>query len=122
MGVETMALKQGEKFFCRWHHSENGKDMQRKIHVLEVQATDGRVYTIQGKELPESIMTCSGEKYQGRHLMQILLRPGKKCIAPSAQQIHLLCGRDILAACIGAGLFVVAVFSISLLERIAALL
>ncbi len=79
-----MALKQGASYFCKWLHFENGRLTHRRLHVLEIQARDGRMYSVTGDKLPEALVTSTGDKVQGQHVAQILLRPGK-CFTPQAE-------------------------------------
>ena len=72
-----MALKEGDVYYTRFVHWESGKSMNRRLHKLEVQAADGRVYTITGKDLPDTIATHAGVSHKGEHLGQILLCPKK---------------------------------------------
>jgi hypothetical protein len=72
-----MALLQGTEHFTKWTHVENGKVFIRRLHRMEIQALDGRLYAITGEKLPDYIQTSCGQAYKGEHLAQILLRPGK---------------------------------------------
>ena len=72
-----MALQQGSERFTKWTHVENGKVLTRRLHRMEVQARDGRMYVIKGDKLPDSIQTNCGQGYKGEHLAQILLHPDK---------------------------------------------
>jgi hypothetical protein len=72
-----MALQQGSERFTKWTHVENGKVLTRRLHRMEVQARDGRMYVIKGDELPDAIQTNCGAAYKGEHLAQILLNPNK---------------------------------------------
>ncbi len=71
-----MALKQGSERFTKWTHVENGKVLTRRLHRIEVQASDGRLYVVRGDSLPDAIQTNCGTAYKGDHLAQILLKPG----------------------------------------------
>ena len=70
-----MALSQGGERFTKWTHVENGQVMTRRLHRLEVQGKDGRLYVLEGRHLPDFIQTCSGHGHKGKHLAQILLHP-----------------------------------------------
>jgi hypothetical protein len=72
-----MALKQGSERFTKWTHTENGKVLTRRLHRMEVQARDGRLYVIKGDDLPDALQTNCGHAYKGEHLAQILLNPSK---------------------------------------------
>lgn len=69
-----MALRHGGgEWYTKWTHTENGNVMSRRLHRLEIQAKDGRMYVLEGQRLPDFIQTCSGVGHKGKHLAQILL-------------------------------------------------
>jgi len=70
-----MALQHGEERFTKWIHMENGDTKVRRLHRLEVQARDGRLYILTGNELPDTFVSNAGRGYRGAHLAQILLSP-----------------------------------------------
>ena len=70
-----MALTHGSEHYTKWMHIENRKVLVRRLHRIEIQARDGRLYAITGDRLPDSFGTFSGHAYKGEHLAQILLRP-----------------------------------------------
>ena len=72
-----MALKQGSERFTKWTHMENGKVLARRLHRMEVQARDGRLYVITGDDLPDALLTNSGHGHKGEHLAQILINPNR---------------------------------------------
>lgn len=61
--------------YCIWIHLENGQCMTRRLHRIEVQAADGRLYVFEGETLPIAFMTNTGVGHVGHHLGQILLDP-----------------------------------------------
>ena len=71
-----MALVHGKEHYTNFTHMENGKVMTRRLHRIEVQARDGRMYSFTDDRLPDAIVTNCGHAYKGEHLAQILLRPG----------------------------------------------
>lgn len=83
-----MALEVTGQRFCKLTHTENGKVMSRRIHSMVVQATDGRIHYLTGKQLPEYISLHTGELYSGAHLAEVLMRPGiaKLLSLPISQQ------------------------------------
>ena len=42
------------------------------MSVQRVQATDGRVYHLTGKDLPDTIAPYSGEPYSGAHIAEVV--------------------------------------------------
>lgn len=72
-----MSLKtsKSEAGYTKWTHVENGKVLVRRIHRMEVQVPNGRLYVLRDDQLPDYIQTCAGEGYTGAHLAQILLNP-----------------------------------------------
>lgn len=81
-----MALQQGTEHFTKWTHVENGKVLTRRLHRLEIQALDGRLYVIQGDRLPDYIQTSAGQGFKGEHLAQILLNPERMKAPPVPSQ------------------------------------
>ena len=70
-----MAIKQGSEAYTKWMHVENGRVLVRRIHRMEVQAHNGRLYVLRAENLPDYIGTFTGEGHKGEHLAQILLSP-----------------------------------------------
>jgi len=70
-----MALQHGSEHYTKWTHVENGQVLSRRLHRMEIQARNGRLYIITGDKLPDFLQTCSGHGYKGRHVAQILLSP-----------------------------------------------
>ncbi|MEM7560899.1 MAG: hypothetical protein AAF394_17385 [Planctomycetota bacterium] len=70
-----MALKAGGKGFCKVVHTENGRNVTRRIHTMMVQTHDGKVHHLTGKKLPDSISLYTGAPYSGAHLAEVLLSP-----------------------------------------------
>jgi len=52
---------------------ENGRVIQRRVHLMKVVDKDGKVNDIEGDRLPDYILMQSGKGYKGNHLGQILL-------------------------------------------------
>ncbi len=72
-----MALEANGQRFCKVVHSENGRTTTRRVHTLMVQAADGRLHTISGDRLPDSISLYSGVPHAGAHVADVLLNPVK---------------------------------------------
>jgi len=95
-----MALRTGSDYYTKFVFSENGKDLARRIHRLEVQGPDGRVHVFTGENLPDFIYGFSGHAYKGEHLLTVLVskRP-KRTFQPA--QILWPTGRDVMHVIIG---------------------
>lgn len=72
-----MALEASGRRFCKAVHIESGRTVTRRIHTMMVQAADGRLHKVDGKNLPDSISLYSGVPYEGGHLAEVLLNPKK---------------------------------------------
>ena len=70
-----MALQHGSEYYTKWMHMENGQVMVRRIHRMEIQDALGRLNVIAKDQLPEAIVTTTGEANKGKHIARILLRP-----------------------------------------------
>lgn len=73
-----MALKHGREHYTKWIHMENGQMMVRRIHRMEIQDAQGRLHVIHKDDLPEGVMTSTGQQQKGKHIARILLRPKSK--------------------------------------------
>ena len=92
-------------------HVENDKVLNRRVHRIEVQASDGRLYVLEGKQLPAFIQTNTGTGFQGQHVMQVLLKPGPKTLAGPWPT-----GRDLVHGVLGI-LFCVLVRLVAVVAR-----
>ncbi len=73
-----MALKHGSEHYTHWTHMENGKVMPRRIHRMEIQDALGRMHIIEKDNLPEAVLTSTGQANEGKSIARILLRPKSK--------------------------------------------
>jgi hypothetical protein len=105
----AMAIRHGDEYFTRWTHVENGKVLNRRLHRIEIQARDGRLYIVTGEKLPDFLQTCSGHGYKGEHIAQILMHP-KVGRSPDAEPKPWPTSRDALHAVLGLGLFLLLQF------------
>ena len=69
------ALHQAIERSTRMDHVENEDVLHRQVRRIEVQ-THGTLYSLTGNRLPEYIAIYTGLGFKGRHVAQILLRPG----------------------------------------------
>ncbi len=109
-----MAIKHGSQYFTRFVHLENGNVLNRRIHRLEIQARDGRMYVVQGDKLPDFIQLSTGAGHQGEHVGQILLNPQAARLLPSPETRPWPCGRDLLNVA-------VVFFAVAMLRFVASL-
>lgn len=70
-----MALEAKGRRFCKVIHSENGRTTTRRIHTMTIQAADGRLHRLEGRDLPDSMIFHSGVPYSGAHSAEVLLNP-----------------------------------------------
>lgn len=67
----------GEDEYCKFTLLENGKPIDRRFQEVVLQDADGYVHRFTGPRLPKYIIGSTGESHVGRHVLQILLRPGR---------------------------------------------
>ena len=60
-----MALTTIDQKFCKVIHNENGKSTTRRVHIMMLQDSQGRVHWLDGDKLPESITLHTGIPYSG---------------------------------------------------------
>ena len=102
-----MAMKKQEEYFTHWTHVEGGITFNRRLHRIEIQANDGRLYIIEGDRLPYYIQTCTGAGHKGVHVAQILLDPNRKTRQLAVRQSDPWPnGRDVLMIVTGLMLFI----------------
>ena len=113
-----MALHHGEEHYTKWMHIENGNMMVRRLHRIEIQARDGRLYVIRGKNLPDGFVSNTGHGHKGEHIAQILLRPEsiRNLHAPDVDFWPK--ARDVLHVGLGVFGFLMLRFFISLLQNL----
>jgi hypothetical protein len=100
-----MALEAKGRRFCKVIHSENGRSTTRRIHTMAIQAADGRLHHLEGRDLPDSITLHSGVSYRGAHLAEVLLNPkdAKASLVPPADS--WISKRDALFLVLGYFIF-----------------
>jgi hypothetical protein len=116
-----MALKDGSGYYTKFTFVENEQALVRRIHRLEIQAWDGRLYAVEGKQLPDYIGGTSGAGVKNAHVLQILVSkqalkaglPGGPKLVPWPGQrdlMHMLMGSALLILIIGIIRIVVLAF------------
>jgi hypothetical protein len=93
-GGFDMALEAESRGFCKVIHSENGRILTRRIHTMKVQAADGRLHHLEGRDLPNSISLYSGVSYRGAHLAEVLLNPKDAKASPILPTTGWISKRD----------------------------
>ena len=111
-----MALHQSKVHHTKWMHMENGKAMVRRLHRMEIQAKNGRVYTLRGENLPEAMITNVGDSHKGEHVAQILLNPRPTPSLTSEEINFYPKARDVLHIGLGIFCFLLVRFVLVLLE------
>ena len=96
-----MALEAGGQRFCKVVHSENGRTSTRRIHTMMVQAADGRLHQIEGRDLPDSMTLQSGVSYRGAHLAEVLLNPKNASASPILPTTGCISKRDAFFVALG---------------------
>ncbi len=96
-----MALDAKGMKFCKVTHFENGRMTTRRIHLMVIQAANGRVFHLTGDDLPDSIILQSGVSFHGAHVAQVLLNPESAKATLSPPTNSWLTGRDIFFAVMG---------------------
>lgn len=114
-----MAQKEGKERFTRWTHVENDNVLNRRLHRIEIQAKDGRLYVLKGEQLPDFIQTCTGQGHVGEHIAQILLHP-KPMTEPEPDEPPPKppvwpTARDALNAALGFAAFIIGRFILNAL-------
>lgn len=106
-----MALERQGEYFTSWTHVENGRVMNRRLHRIEIQARDGRMYIVTGKYLPDYLHTGSGHAYKGEHLLQMLLGPEQMQRSSEPAEVRYWpTARDVTHAALGIACFLLLRF------------
>lgn len=75
LAVGKELFPKGKRNFTKFTLHENGEPLTRRSHGLLVQAKNGRVFLIDGPDLPLTIDVFTGTVQGGRNLVQILMNP-----------------------------------------------
>jgi len=105
-----MAIEAGGRGFCKVVHTENGRTLTRRIHTMTVQAADGRLHRLEGRDLPDSISLYSGVAYRGAHLAEVLLNPEDAKASPILPTTGWISKRDAFYLVLGFFFFSVVQF------------
>jgi hypothetical protein len=63
----------GGEWYTAFSFTENGVVTNRRIHRMEIQAKDGYLYVLEGKDMPDALHVNTGQGHKGKHLATILL-------------------------------------------------
>ena len=72
---------------------------------MMVQAADGRIHHLEGKDLPDSISLYSGVSYRGAHLAEVLLNPKDAKASPILPTAGWISKRDAFFLLLGMFVF-----------------
>ncbi len=72
-GEKMMALKDREGYYAKFTYVENGQVLTRRIHKFDLQARDGQLYHVEGKDLPDGLTMYAGAGRKGNHLAELIL-------------------------------------------------
>ena len=103
-----MALKDGTGYYTKFAFVENGQALVRRIHRLEIQAWDGRLYVVEGKQLPDFVSGTSGTGVKNAHVLQILVsKQALKAGLPGGPKpVYWPGQRDLMDMIIGSALLI----------------
>lgn len=68
-----MAIERNGECFTYFAHFENGEVFPRRLHRLVVRDSKGNEFVLKGKQLPDAIITSSGNGHKGKHTGHVLL-------------------------------------------------
>ena len=68
-----MAIKRNGEYYTYFVHFENGEVFPRRLHRLVVRDTKGKEFILTGQQLPDALITSSGDGHKGQHTGHVLL-------------------------------------------------
>jgi hypothetical protein len=106
-----MALKDSAGYYTKFEYVENDRVLVRRIQCLEIQARDGRLYKVEGKQLPDYISGKSGDHSNGVHTLNILVseRARKAGLSGEPKPVCWLSQRDFVSMIFGSSLLMVII-------------
>lgn len=96
-----MAIHKGGEWYTSFRFTENGNPVVRRIHRMEVQANDGHLYVLEGKDLPDKMEVNTGTGHRGKHLATIILNRTNFPPPPKGEAKKWPAGRDVLHIALG---------------------
>ena len=72
---------------------------------MAIQAADGRLHHLEGRDLPDSITLHSGVSYRGAHLAEVLLNPKDAKASPILPTTGWVSKRDVFFLVLGVFIF-----------------
>jgi hypothetical protein len=72
---------------------------------MRIQAADGRLHHLEGRDLPESFTFYSGVPYSGAHLAEVLLNPKDAKASPILPTNGWISKRDAFFLALGVFIF-----------------
>lgn len=70
---KTMAIKRNGEYYTYFTHYENGQVFPRRLQRLVVRDEKGKEFILTGKQLPDALITSSGDGHKGQHTGHVLL-------------------------------------------------
>ncbi len=113
-----MAQETGGEWYTAFTFTENGRSMHRRIHRMEVQANDGHLYVLEGRELPDRLDVNTGVGHRGKHLATVLLHRKNAPPPPKIKQRSWPNPRDVANLAVGIFLAVLLVRILNLLVNV----
>ncbi len=77
-----MALNHKGEYYTQWTHTESGKVMNRRLHLIMVQRGDRGLLELAGPDLPDSILTFAGNGHKDLHKAYIYSHDESSPFAP----------------------------------------
>jgi len=104
-----MALKDREGYFAKFTYVENGQVLTRRVHKFDLQARDGQLYHVEGKDLPDGVTIYAGTGRKGNHLAELILpkRAFTKFARPQDRPEKWPSRRDLVHVAVGVALLVI---------------
>ena len=68
-----MAIKRNGEYYTYFTHYENGQGFPRRLQRLVVRDEKGKEFILTGKQLPDALITSSGDGHKGQHTGHVLL-------------------------------------------------
>ena len=71
-----MALLRGSEHYTMFTFTEDHDVINRRLHRVTLQDKTGKVHILEGKELPHKLTVDTSKALKGRHISEILTKPG----------------------------------------------
>ncbi len=78
-----MALNHKGEYYTEFTHSESGKHLNRRLHLIMVQRGDGGLVELAGPDLPDSIISFAGNGHKDLHKAYIYSQGDTSAFTPN---------------------------------------